>query len=101
MNINSISGIDAFRARCAFWPGTIDPQAQTPINKVNNTGRTGSHGKAFYVLMERGKSKTDGFKSKLTTYSDKLRRKGVSGWEDIDSWNVQVLDASSVYFQMV
>jgi hypothetical protein len=60
-----------------------------------------NHGKAFYVLMERGKSKIDGFKSKLTTYSDKLRRKGVAGWEDIDAWNVEILDASSVYFQMV
>jgi len=60
-----------------------------------------NHGRAFYILMERGKSKSDGFKSKLTSYSDKLRRKGVEGWEDIDSWQVEVLDASSVYFQMV
>ncbi|MDP6942995.1 MAG: hypothetical protein QF464_02500, partial [Myxococcota bacterium] len=60
-----------------------------------------NHGKAFYVLMERGKSKTDGFKSKLTTYSEKLRRKGVAGWEDIDNWSVEILDASSAYFQMV
>ena len=60
-----------------------------------------NHGEAFYVLMERGKSKTDGFKNKLTTYSEKLRRKGVAGWEDIDNWQVDILDASSVYFQMV
>ena len=60
-----------------------------------------NHGKPFYILMERGKSKTDGFKSKLTTYSDKLRRKGVPGWKDIDEWKVEILDASSVYFQMV
>ena len=60
-----------------------------------------NHGKTFYVLMERGKSKTDGFKNKLRTYSDKLRRKGVKGWEDIDEWEVEILDASSVYFQMV
>ena len=38
-----------------------------------------NHGNTFYVLMERGKSKTDGFKNKLRTYSDKLRRKGVAG----------------------
>ena len=60
-----------------------------------------NQGKTFYVLMERGKSKTDGFKNKLRTYSDKLRRKGAAGWEDIDEWQVEILDASSVYFQMV
>ena len=60
-----------------------------------------NHGKPFYVLMERGKSKTDGFKTKLTTYSNKLRQKGSPGFADIDEWTVEILDASSVYFQMV
>lgn len=58
-----------------------------------------NRGKKFYALMERGKM--SGFKSKLTSYSDKLKRKGARGWTDIESWDVKLENDESLFFQMV
>ncbi len=58
-----------------------------------------NHGRKFYALMERGKM--GGFESKLQSYSKKLKRKGVEGWRDIDSWKVEVVGDESLFFQMV
>ncbi len=56
-------------------------------------------GKAFYILMER--DKTPSFKSKLDSYSEKLRRKGLKGWEDIERWETRVMGDENEYFQMI
>lgn len=56
-------------------------------------------GEPFYILMERGK--TSGFKSKLDSYSEKLRRKGLDGWDDIERWETQVMGDENKYFQMI
>lgn len=56
-------------------------------------------GRKFYALMERGKKA--GFESKLKQYSDKLKRKGLSGWKDIKDWKVEIINDESLYFQMV
>ncbi|MEC9071076.1 MAG: hypothetical protein VX938_01800, partial [Myxococcota bacterium] len=58
-----------------------------------------NHGKAFYVLMERGKK--GAFKSKLDNYTQKLRRKGAEGWSDIADWNVEIVHDENQYFQMI
>jgi 4-amino-4-deoxy-L-arabinose transferase-like glycosyltransferase len=58
-----------------------------------------NHGEPFYVLIERGK--VAGFKSKLQGYSDKLRKKELEGWTDIESWEVDVVGEDSRFFQMV
>ena len=58
-----------------------------------------NHGKKFYALMER--NKMSGFKSKLETYSKKLKRQGSRGWKTIDSWDVKVECDESKYFQMI
>ena len=58
-----------------------------------------NHGEKFYALMERGKM--GAFASKLKSYSDKLKRKGVAGWTTIDDWEVRVEADESLYFQMV
>ena len=58
-----------------------------------------NHGQPFYIIMQRGKM--GGFKSKLESYSNKLRRKGAEGFGDIERWNVEVVNDSNLYFQMV
>ncbi len=58
-----------------------------------------NHGQTFYALMERGKK--GGFKSKLESYTKKLRRKGLAGWKDIKSWKIDVVNDESQYFQMI
>jgi 4-amino-4-deoxy-L-arabinose transferase-like glycosyltransferase len=60
---------------------------------------TRNGGKRFYVLMERGK--LGAFKTKLQTYSDKLKRKKHAGWEDIERWDLEVECNESQFFQMV
>jgi hypothetical protein len=58
-----------------------------------------NHGEKFYALMERGKM--PGFKTKLESYTDKLRRKGAAGWTGIKRWDVRIENDESLYFQMV
>ncbi|MGM0578984.1 MAG: ArnT family glycosyltransferase [Myxococcota bacterium] len=58
-----------------------------------------NHGQTFYALMERGKMA--GFENKLESYSNKLRRKGVEGFGDIRDWDVEVIEDSNLYFQMI
>ena len=71
-----------------------------PINKEANQFRPylqdSNGGKAFYVLMERGR--TGGFASKLRGESRKLRDAKVSGWTDIRDWKVDLVHNSSSYF---
>ena len=58
-----------------------------------------NHGKAFYVLMERGKK--GAFKSKLDNYTQKLRRTGAEGWTGIADWSVEIVHDENQYFQMI
>jgi 4-amino-4-deoxy-L-arabinose transferase-like glycosyltransferase len=60
---------------------------------------TRNGGERFYVLMERGK--LGAFKTKLQTYSDKLKRKKLKGWANIDHWDLKVECDESLFFQMV
>ena len=51
------------------------------------------------MLIERGK--VAGFKSKLQGYSDKLRKKALDGWSDIERWEIDVVGEDSKFFQMI
>ena len=53
-------------------------------------------GRAFYVLMERGR--TSGFASKLRRESRKLRDSKAEGWGNIRDWKVELIHNSSAYF---
>ena len=53
-------------------------------------------GRAFYVLMERGR--TSGFASKLRRESGKLRDSKAEGWSNIKDWKVELIHNSSAYF---
>ena len=53
-------------------------------------------GKAFYALLERGR--TSGFASKLKAESKKLREDGDPGFVRIADWNVDLVSNDSAYF---
>jgi len=71
-----------------------------PINKEAKQFepylRDFNKGRAFYVLMERGR--TSGFASKLRRASRRLRDSGTSGWTDINDWKVDLVHNGSAYF---
>ena len=71
-----------------------------PINKEANQFvpylRDFNKGKAFYVLMERGR--TSGFAGKLRREGRKLRDSGAEGWGSIRDWKVDLVHNSSAYF---
>lgn len=58
-----------------------------------------NHGKKFYLLIERGKAA--GIRSDLKAETDKLKGKGVAGFEDISDWEMKIECDENMYFQMV
>jgi 4-amino-4-deoxy-L-arabinose transferase-like glycosyltransferase len=74
-----------------------------PITKQENQFlpylETMNGGKPLYAVIERGKMGS--FKTKLNNNSDKLRRKQLDGWSDIERWDVALLHDESLYFQLI
>ncbi len=69
----------------------VDPQFGPYLEERNG-------GETFYVLMER--KDPGSLRSKIQKWSDKLKRKKVAGWENIDRWEAEVLNHESRFFQM-
>ncbi|HAN30205.1 MAG TPA: hypothetical protein DCQ06_01285 [Myxococcales bacterium] len=53
-------------------------------------------GETFYVLMERGR--TSGFRTKLNRASTKLAGQKVKGFQEIKSWQVELINNESAFF---
>lgn len=70
-----------------------------PLNKATQLEpylREMNRGKAFYALLERGR--TSGFESKLKAESKKLHDEGLTGFSRVRDWDCALVSNDSAYF---
>ncbi|MCO4760013.1 MAG: glycosyltransferase family 39 protein [Myxococcales bacterium] len=81
---------ETFYSNNEIRPITKEAKQFEPYLREFNKGR------AFYVLMERGR--THGFRGKLNRASSKLSGQKAEGWAKIKDWNVELINNESAYF---
>ncbi len=81
---------ETFYSNNEIRPITKEDKQFEPYLREFNKGR------AFYVLMERGR--THGFRGKLNRASTKLADQKVAGWVGIKDWRVELINNESAYF---
>lgn len=70
-----------------------------PLNKATQLEpylREMNRGKAFYALLERGR--TSGFESKLKAEAKKLHDEGLAGFKAVKDWDCDLISNDSAYF---
>jgi 4-amino-4-deoxy-L-arabinose transferase-like glycosyltransferase len=73
-----------------------------PLMKANQLApylETLNKGARFFALTQAGRG--SGLKSALNRETEKLRKKGTPGFQDIKAWDVVTLNEESAYFSMV